>query len=64
MEDRTVIVVTHRVSTVRDADRIIVLDGGHIQDIGPHEELVKRNDLYRELCSMQLVSVPERVGGD
>ncbi len=64
MEDRTVIVVTHRVSTVRDADRIIVLDGGRIRDIGSHEELVKRNELYRELCSMQLVSVPERAGDD
>lgn len=57
MEKRTVILVTHRVSTVRDADRIIVLDGGRIIGEGTHEELVERNPMYRRLCEMQLVDV-------
>jgi ABC-type multidrug transport system fused ATPase/permease subunit len=57
MVNRTVLLVTHRVSTVRDADRIIVLNEGRIEDVGSHNELVSRNELYRRLCEMQLVSV-------
>jgi ATP-binding cassette subfamily B multidrug efflux pump len=57
MAHRTILIVTHRVSTVRDADRIIVLEGGRIVDVGGHDELVLRNDLYRRLCEAQLVSV-------
>jgi len=57
MAHRTILIVTHRVSTVRDADRIIVLDGGRIVDVGGHDELVVRNGLYRRLCEAQLVSV-------
>jgi len=59
MRNRTILIVTHRVSTVRDADRIIVLDSGVIQDAGSHDELLEKNDLYRKLCEMQLVSVTE-----
>lgn len=57
MWNRTVIIVTHRVSTVRDADRIIVLDQGEIIGNGTHDELVETNELYRRLVEMQLVSV-------
>jgi len=57
MENRTVIVVTHRVSTVRDSDRIIILQEGEVEDDGTHEQLLERNELYRRLCEMQLVSV-------
>jgi ABC-type multidrug transport system fused ATPase/permease subunit len=44
------------VSTVRDADRIIILNEGQIRDTGTHNELVERNTLYSRLCEMQLVS--------
>ncbi len=57
MVNRTVLLVTHRVSTVRDADRIIILNEGRIEDVGSHDELIERNELYRRLCEMQLVSV-------
>lgn len=59
MKNRTVIVITHRVSTVRGADRIIVLDEGKIQGVGSHEELIERNELYNRLCKMQLVVIAD-----
>ena len=57
MVNRTVLLVTHRVSTVRDADRIIILNEGRIEDVGSHDELIERNELYRRLCEMQLVAI-------
>jgi ATP-binding cassette subfamily B protein len=57
MMNRTVILVTHRVSTVRDMDRIIVLNHGVIEDEGTHDWLLENNEMYRELCRMQLVEI-------
>jgi len=57
MLNRTVILVTHRVSTVRDMDRIVVLNHGRIEAEGTHEWLLEHCDLYRELCKMQLVEI-------
>ena len=57
MENRTILIVTHRVSTVRDADRIIVLHQGEVQAEGTHSQLLKNNELYRRLCEMQLVKI-------
>ena len=57
MVNRTILIVTHRVSTVRDADRVIVLNNGAVQAEGTHNQLVKKNELYRRLCEMQLVKV-------
>jgi ABC-type multidrug transport system fused ATPase/permease subunit len=48
---RTTIVIAHRLSTVRDADRILVLDGGRIAAQGRHEELLKSSRLYRRMCA-------------
>lgn len=52
--DAAVIIVAQRVSTVMDADRIIVLDEGRIAGIGTHQELMKTSDVYREIVSSQL----------
>ncbi|MBT2605797.1 ABC transporter ATP-binding protein [Bacillus sp. ISL-53] len=53
-KNSTVILVAQRVSTVVDADRIIVLDEGHIVGIGTHQELLSTNDIYREIALSQL----------
>ncbi|QLA15465.1 peptidase domain-containing ABC transporter [Desulfolutivibrio sulfoxidireducens] len=50
---RTTIIVAHRLSTLRHADRIMVLDAGKIADIGPHSELLERCDIYRNLWDKQ-----------
>ena len=51
---KTVVVVAHRLSTVRDADNIIVLDKGKIAEEGTHKELVERKGLYYRLVKNQL----------
>jgi ABC-type multidrug transport system fused ATPase/permease subunit len=48
---RTTIVIAHRLSTVRDADCILVLDGGRIAAMGKHEELLNSSQLYRRMCA-------------
>jgi subfamily B ATP-binding cassette protein MsbA len=54
MRARTCFVVAHRLSTIRDADRIVVLDRGRVADIGNHDELVARGGVYAQLVKHQL----------
>jgi subfamily B ATP-binding cassette protein MsbA len=57
MTGRTVVVIAHRLSTVRRADRIVVLENGSIADIGSHEELMKKLGTYRRLYDLQFVDL-------
>ncbi|MEJ2677804.1 MAG: ABC transporter ATP-binding protein [Gemmatimonadota bacterium] len=59
MEDRTVLVIAHRLSTVRRADAIVVLDGGRIVERGRHEELLELKGVYRRLYRLQFESMDE-----
>ena len=59
MEGRTVVVIAHRLSTVRQADRIAVLEDGRITAIAPHEELLRISPTYQRLSQLQFLSVPE-----
>ena len=55
----TKIIIAQRISSVEDADKIIVMDNGEINGIGTHEELLKNNGIYREVYNSQV-----KGGGD
>jgi len=54
MKGRTTFVIAHRLSTVREADRILVLKEGEIVQEGPHRELVDQPGIYKEIYEVQL----------
>jgi ABC-type multidrug transport system fused ATPase/permease subunit len=66
MADRTVLVIAHRLSTVRKADRIVVMQAGRVIDQGTHRELIGRDGLYRRLYELQFVDDEREamIGGD
>ena len=52
-------VIAHRLSTVRRADRIVVLEGGTISDVGAHDDLMKKLGTYRRLYDLQFVDLDQ-----
>jgi ATP-binding cassette subfamily B protein len=60
--ETTKIIIAQRVSSVMDADLIVVLDGGRIADSGSHDELLERNDIYREIFEQQTSGVKDDGG--
>ena len=57
MNNRTVIIVAHRLSTTQGADKIVVFDKGKIVDSGKHIDLFNKDGIYKELCEKQLIKV-------
>lgn len=55
MKDRTSIIISHRISAVKDSDLIIVLDDGEIAEMGGHKELVEKEGLYKSIYEKQLI---------
>ena len=55
MQNRTVFAIAHRLSTVKHADQILLVDGGRIAERGTHEELHAAAGRYRKLCDMQVL---------
>ena len=55
MEGKTSFIVAHRLSTIKEADIILVMKDGHIIERGNHEELIKQNGFYKELYNSQYV---------
>ena len=56
MKNRTSLVIAHRLSTIQNADKIIVLDKGEIVEMGSHQELIEKNNFYKNLIDMQSFS--------
>ncbi|XP_041349743.1 ABC transporter B family member 25-like [Gigantopelta aegis] len=64
MKGRTVIVIAHRLSTVRNASQVVVIDKGTIAEQGTHEELLAKNGVYKRLVLRQLVTGDEQSNGN
>jgi ATP-binding cassette subfamily B protein len=59
---RTVFVIAQRISTVRDADLILVLDDGGVAAMGTHDELLSTSELYNEILGSQVLTQPVTAG--
>lgn len=63
LKGTTKLIIAQRISSIQDADRIIVLDKGTVSDIGTHEELMKRSEIYQEVYRSQNKSSANKEGG-
>jgi len=59
MKDRISIIISHRLSTIVNVDKIVILENGIISDVGTHEELINRNTFYMKIYMNQIQSLSE-----
>ena len=55
-QGRTTIIIAHRLATVKNADRIVVIDDGRIQEQGTHSELIRKGGMYAQLYHTQMLA--------
>lgn len=55
LKGRTVVLIAHRLSTVENADKIIVISGGKVQQMGVHKELINQEGIYKQLVQRQML---------
>jgi len=60
MKDKTTFVIAHRITSIQDADRILILDKGKIVESGTHDELIKREGFYKKIFDIQ-ISIEEEI---
>ena len=58
----TVILISHRITTLMSADQIMVLNGGRVEEMGTHGELIRRAGVYRQIYEIQMSSDDRRTG--
>ncbi len=54
--------IAHRLTTVRRASKVVVLDGGQVLAAGPHDQLITESALYRRLCELQMLTAAPQPG--
>jgi len=59
LKETTIFIIAQRISSVQEADKILVIDDGQIKGIGTHEELMESNEIYQEICNTQKKGVLE-----
>lgn len=59
LKDTTIFIIAQRISSIQEADKILVIDDGQIKGIGTHEELMENNEIYQEICNTQKKGVLE-----
>ena len=63
IEDKTVLIIAHKLRSIADSDKIVVLDGGNVAEEGTHEQLMEKNGLYHRLYHLQSESLEWKING-